>query len=126
MEQTAPDRNFNTISPSAKWILLMKGYTNIPFARRAAELIQYPEKFVPDYEKTDRGFWGRTLHFESRYWSIDQLLAELPVKNILELSAGFSFRGLDMVQQEDVYYIDTDLPDMIEKKKELIKALCPE
>ena len=32
------NRNYNTISPSAKSILLMKGHTNIPFARQTAEL----------------------------------------------------------------------------------------
>jgi len=52
MEQVnLSNRNFNTISPSAKWILLMKGHTNIPFARQTAELISYPEKFNPDFTK---------------------------------------------------------------------------
>ena len=124
MEQTdISDRNFNTISPSAKWILLMKGHTNIPFAKETAELLEYPEKFNPYFDNNNINFWGRTLHFESRYWSIDQLLADLPSRNILELSAGFSFRGLDFTQRKAVYYIDTDLPDMIARKKEFISAL---
>ena len=117
------NRNFNTISPSAKWILLMKGHTNIPFAKRTAELIEYPEKFNADFENNNLSFWARILHFESRYWSIDQLLADLSIRNILELSSGFSFRGLDFVQRKEVYYIDTDLPDMIERKKEFVTAL---
>jgi hypothetical protein len=45
-------RNFKTISPSAKWILLMKGHTDIPYAAQTAELISYPEKFIPDFTKT--------------------------------------------------------------------------
>lgn len=32
-------RDFNSISPSAKSLILMKGYTNIPFARQIAEII---------------------------------------------------------------------------------------
>src|SRR5205809_6143800 len=104
MEQTGTgNRNFNTISPSAKWILLMKGHTNIPFARQTAELVEHPQKFFPDFNNNDLSFWGRTLHFESRYWSIDQLLEDSPIKNILELSAGFSFRGLHLAQQKDIY-----------------------
>src|SRR2546423_6550940 len=98
-------RNFNTISPSAKWILLLKGHTDIPFARKAAELVEYPEKFTPDFGNKDLSFWGRILHFEYRYKSIDLLLSDLPVKNILELSSGFSFRGLELTKQKDVYYV---------------------
>ncbi|PWT73457.1 MAG: hypothetical protein C5B59_13440 [Bacteroidetes bacterium] len=124
MEQTVDiNRNFDAISPTAKWILLMKGHTDIPFARQAAELIQYPEKFIPDFQKKDLGFWARTLHFEARYWSINQLLKDISVQNILELSAGFSFRGLDFATKENVYYIDTDLPDMIEQKQPMVLEL---
>lgn len=117
------NRNFNTISPSAKSLLLMKGYTNIPFARQTAELITYPEKYNPDFDKMDMTFWARTLHFENRYWSIDYLLTDLAIKNILELSSGFSFRGLETTKQKGFHYIDTDLPDVIEKKKDFIPAL---
>lgn len=117
------ERNYNSISPSAKWVLMMKGHTAIPYARQTAELIQYPEKFVVDFQKADTGFWARTAHFEHRYLSIDQLLSDDPVHNIMELSSGYSFRGLDLSLKKDVHYIDTDLPDMIERKKELIKGL---
>jgi len=116
------NRNFNTISPSAKSILLMKGHTNIPFARQTAELLCYPEKYNPDFNKKDLTFWARTLHFENRYWSIDQLLADLPFKNIIELSSGFSFRCLATVKQKGFYYIDTDLQDVIATKKDFIAA----
>lgn len=37
-------QSFDTISPSAKALLLLKGHTNIPFARQAAEIISRPEK----------------------------------------------------------------------------------
>jgi len=116
-------RNFETISPSAKSLLLMKGYTNIPFARQTAELLSYPEKYTPDFNNKDLTFWARTLHFENRYWSIDYLLSDLEMKNILELSSGFSFRGLETSKQKGFYYIDTDLPSVIEIKKDFIPAL---
>jgi O-methyltransferase involved in polyketide biosynthesis len=126
MEQSSVNRNFNTISPSAKWLLYMKGHTSIPFARQTAELMEFPKKYEPDYNRRDLTFWARTVHFENRYWSIDQLLNELPIKNILELSSGFSFRGLEKAKQEGVHYIDTDLPDVINTKKEFINSLQKE
>ena len=119
-------RDFSTISPSAKLLLLMKGYTNIPYARQTAELLKYPEKYTPDFDKKDFMFWARTLHFEDRYWSIDDLLRDLNLKNILELSSGFSFRGLETSKQEGIYYIDTDLPSVTDKKKKFVTALKDE
>jgi len=125
-EHQTSGRDYSTISPSAKALLLLKGLTNIPFARQAAELMMQPEKYEPDFEKKDFGFWARVVHFESRYWSIDQLLADVPIKNILEISSGFSFRGLAAVKQDGVHYIDTDLPEVIALKQEYIEALQSE
>jgi O-methyltransferase involved in polyketide biosynthesis len=117
------NRNFNSISPSARTLLLMKGYTSIPFARKTAELIKYPEEYTTDFDQKDISFRARTVHFESRYLSIDQLLEDIPARNILELSSGFSFRGLEKVRQNEVYYIDTDLPEVIKIKKDFITVL---
>jgi len=122
INKTGP-RDFSTISPSAKKLILMKGYTDIPYARRTAELLMQPYEYVPDYTKNNFTFWARLLHFENRYRSIDQLLFETGIKNVLELSSGFSFRGLETVKREGYYYIDTDLPEMISDKKALVAEL---
>jgi len=116
-------KDYSTISPSARALLLLKGVTSIPFAREAAQLAVAPEKYEPDYNNKDVVFWGRVVHFEIRYHSIDQLLADIPTKNILELSSGFSFRGLAKAKDSDVHYIDTDLPAVIEVKQEFTKEL---
>jgi len=161
MQQT---RNFNTISPSARALLLMKAHTTIPFAREAAKFIQAhepanptqthepadptqaheaanttqtheqanptqanltptPQPFEPDFSNRQPGFWIRVMHFEARYWSINQLLPDY-ISNILELSSGFSLRGLALATDRPVYYIDTDLPDLIETKQPLVDALA--
>ncbi|MCW3467181.1 class I SAM-dependent methyltransferase [Chitinophaga nivalis] len=117
------DRDFNMISPSAKVLLLLKGHTNIPFARAAATVSMLPETYTPDFDNDSVDFWKRVVHFELRYWSIDQLLAPLPGKNILELSSGFSFRGLEKAKEAGICYIDTDLPDLLLSKKAVFAAL---
>ena len=61
------------------------------------------------------------MHFENRYWSIDQLLNDLTIINILEISSGYSFRSLEYTRQKAVHYIDTDLPDVIAAKKESMR-----
>ncbi len=123
MPENKASRDYSLISPTAKALLLLKGYTNIPFAKEAAELISLPEKYSPDFSNSDPGFWKKIVHFESRYWSIDQLMDGLGITNIMELSSGFSFRGLKTVSEKNVYYKDTDLPDLIGIKKELISSL---
>jgi len=117
------NRDFSSISPSARWMILWKGYTKIPFAREVAELLEYPNNYIPDFKKRDYTFWASTVGLENRYWSIDQLLNDLTIKNILEISSGYSFRSLDYTQRKPVHYIDTDLPDVIAAKKEFVNHL---
>lgn len=118
------EKDYSSISPSAKSLLLSKALTPIPFAKEAAELISKPEVFIPDFGNKDFLFWMRVLHFEDRYFSINQMMADLTARNILELSSGFSFRGLDMItKRERVHYIDTDLPGIIDTKKQLLADL---
>jgi hypothetical protein len=75
---------------------------------------------------SSRALFGRLLHFENRYWSVGKLMEETGIKNIMEISSGFSFRGLDKVLNEDVFYIDTDLPDLIADKKIILDELLAE
>jgi len=123
MDERQEKRDFSKISPSAKSLLMLKGLTQIPYAREAAELMSYPDHYHPDFENTDLAFWTRVVHFESRYWSIDQLFHDLVFHNVMELSSGFSFRGLNMVQEKNIHYIDTDLGNVIEYKKDLVDKL---
>lgn len=117
-------KDYSSISPSAKSLLLLKGYTNIPYAKETAALMEGAEIFDLNFEDKDFWFWIRVMHFEMRYWSIDQLLREASATNILELSSGYGLRGLDLcVKEGGIHYIDTDLPEVIEAKREMIATL---
>lgn len=120
MEQYITPRDFSSVSPSAKWLILWKGYTNIPFAREVAGMLEYPNPYVPDFKRRDYTFWASTLGLEGRYRKIDLLLNEKSPQNILEISSGYSFRSLDYTRQKGVHYIDTDLPEVIAVKKEIL------
>jgi O-methyltransferase involved in polyketide biosynthesis len=123
--QDSNKRDYSSISPSARQLLLLKGFGDIPFAREAAQLMLHPKIYINNLENMDFPFKARLMHFEARYRSIDQLLEGLAINNVLELSSGFSFRGLDLIQKRNVNYIDTDLPEVIELKKQFIEALTP-
>jgi O-methyltransferase involved in polyketide biosynthesis len=119
-------KDYSSISPSARSLLFLKAHTNIPFAKEAVAFITNQPGFTADADKKDFTFWARVVHFEMRYLSINQLMEDQPLSNILELSSGFSFRSLATTINRPVHYIDTDLADVIKTKKELIAALQKE
>jgi len=118
-------KDYSSISPSAKSLLMMKGYTDIPYAKEMAALMQGSEVFDLNFNDKDFWFWIRVMHFESRYWSIDQLLKQVHHKNILELSSGYSLRGLDLcAKDKSIHYIDTDLPEIVAVKQSMMAELA--
>lgn len=118
-------RDYSSISPSAKALLLTKSLTTIPFIADAARLIlgnEVVDQLAAD--KHDETFLKRLLHFESRYLSLDSLLFASGSLNVLEISSGFSFRGLNMaLNHPNIYYLDTDLAEVINIKQELTDLL---
>jgi hypothetical protein len=127
-KHTATGHDYSAISPSAYALLMMKGHTHIPFAREVAALLENVSKdekmFSSDFGLGAANYWITVMHFESRYWSIDQLLEDQPYTNILELSSGFSFRGLALSRKQQVFYLDTDLEDVIAGKQRFVDALA--
>ena len=125
--EATPSHDHSSISPSAYTLLMMKGDTTIPYAREAAALLKQAagakHENTPNSGVTPVDYWTRVMHFESRYWSIDQLLEDQPYTNILELSSGFSFRGLALSHRQPVFYIDTDLEGVIAGKQRFVDAL---
>ncbi len=116
---------FNSITPSAKSLLLTKAFTNIPFAKEAIEMIWQDKEVLRTFQDKISSliFILRLIHFETRYWSIDEGLSMLDLKRILEFSSGYSFRGLDLCKDPEIQYIDTDLPQLIKNKELLINSL---
>jgi O-methyltransferase involved in polyketide biosynthesis len=119
-------RDFSTISPSAKSLLMVKAQTSVPFAREAAELLWGAEAVAEARRETESApnGPGRRRHFELRARSIDDAIADRGATRILELAAGLSFRGLDLAaRRPDITYVDSDLPDIAALKADLASRL---
>jgi O-methyltransferase involved in polyketide biosynthesis len=118
-------RDFNAISPSAEFLIRLKAYTSIPFAKEAAALlVKGPAAETVINPETYKQFFLKMLiHFETRYRTIDTIISRLQTNNFLEISSGYSFRGLDMCLEKNVNYIDTDLPELVTEKRKLVAAL---
>lgn len=117
-------KDFTTISPSALSLIGLKAHTNIPFAREAASLLSDYLSATTHHPTMDKAmFFKLLIHFENRYRTVDKVLSTLPVHNILEISSGYSFRGLHLCEHQPVHFIDTDLPEVISLKKEITDKL---
>lgn len=111
--------DFSQVSATAFLPVLGRGeFTDIPYAK---EMLVYlrtrvalPEESLA--EKLPRSY---APFFEARFKSVNSILAELHSTQILELAAGFSPRGMDL-SQRGVLYVETDLPGMIEQKRQLV------
>jgi len=116
--------DFNAISPSAKGLLLTKAITTIPFATEAAALLWGVDQLKNKVrERVSKESFIWLLHFENRYRTIDSLLTPLKNSNVLEIASGFSFRGLQVCIQDEITYFDTDLPDSISTKQQVVDQL---
>jgi len=118
-------KDYSSISPSAKGLLYLKGFTDIPFMADVAKIV-WGNAVLSSLKGSskDPNFFRGMIHFEARYKSVDNLLNSLGGENIIEISSGFSFRGLNMVLvNPDVTYIDTDLPNVIDTKNDIVNEL---
>jgi O-methyltransferase involved in polyketide biosynthesis len=120
------DKNYNSISPSAAFIIQLKAYTTIPFAKEAAALLEKENPAMAQYIRQNgvKQFFRWLIHFENRYRTIEKLLSETDAKSILEISSGYSFRGLSLCINNKVHFIDTDLPELIGVKQKMTEAIA--
>jgi O-methyltransferase involved in polyketide biosynthesis len=120
-------RDFSSISPSAKSLLMVKSQTGLPFAKEAAELLWGTESVEAARRRAEEtpGSEQRRRHFELRARSVDEALQEVGATRVLEIAGGLSFRGLAMAAREGIFYVDSDLPEIAGIKAELVAKLHP-
>jgi uncharacterized protein (DUF952 family)/O-methyltransferase involved in polyketide biosynthesis len=123
----AGSRDYSSISPSARALLLVKALTTLPYALDAARLL-FGEDAVEAARREAIGSPGaerRLRHFEVRARSIDAALATLGATRVLEIASGLSMRGLAMAERANMHYLDTDLPAIAAVKADLVPRLHP-
>ena len=65
-----------------------------------------------------------TTFLEARHRILDKLLKKTGVKNILEVAAGFTPRGLKWTEDPLVQYVELDLPSKSKEKWEVVDNLA--
>lgn len=111
------------ISVTAKVSAYYRKYSDIAFATEVATLIGADEAFaqiVRDHALEPDKLTFYAPMFEARYKSITQLIGESGAAQVLELASGYSLRGLDLTQRDGMHYVETDLPEVVTTKLELL------
>ncbi|MBI4836799.1 MAG: class I SAM-dependent methyltransferase [Candidatus Portnoybacteria bacterium] len=113
------------ICPTAKLIALMRAIADIPYCRELAELMDAKRTADEIFgEKSLRIAAAMAPIMELRYHSISALVEKCGIKNILEIAAGFSPRGLAMTKRNPtIHYVESDLRMVLEEKKELVHQI---
>lgn len=114
------------ISVTAKVSAYYRKFSDIAFAGEVATLIGADDAFAEIVR--DHGLDPDTLTFyapmfEARYKSITQLIRSSGASQVLELASGYSLRGLDLARDGALRYVETDLPDVVATKLDLLDEL---
>ncbi len=125
MERTSTG-NFERISITAKFVAYWRQYTDIPFAKDVAEYINANksiETFLKDNQISRNEIRWYAPLFEIRYKSIEEFIRKEKATQILELASGLPCRGITMTQHRDITYVETDLEELTNEKRNLISIL---
>jgi len=116
-----PNQNsqFDKISYTALGVAYARSLSDIPYCSEIADICG-----ASALSEAERQVYAALApYFEVRFKAINRLVARESISNVLELASGLSPRGLIMADDPNVYYIETDLPAILDTKKRLLAAL---
>jgi O-methyltransferase involved in polyketide biosynthesis len=129
-------RDYSKISPTAVQVSALRSkYTDMPYAKeiyRAVKLITKPRLYTgtgPILSRLARfapHSMSRVAFLESRYLSVNGVLKNFDDSYaVVEIAAGLSPRGLEW-SGSNALYIETDLPDMLSIKQQVLDKVLLE
>ena len=114
-------------STTALGVAFRRTFTDIPLSNEIYDILKRtmtPEEVTKAEGTGDQALINLVPYFEARYWSTNEELEKSGVNQILELGSGLSPRGALMTSNHEVTrYVEFDLLDMINQKKEILKEL---
>lgn len=122
--------SFEKISPTSLMVAYARQFTDIPYSKELSQLVN-AQTFIEQLDAAVEQFQGHKLDkpvetaalFEARYKGINQLMAEFPSQQVLELASGLLPRGMTFSEDSNNVFIESDLPAVIAQKQQLVKQL---
>lgn len=114
------------IGVTAKVSAYYRKFSDIAFAAEVATLLGADEAFAEivrahGLEHDKLAFYAPM--FEARYKSITELIRKSGASQVLELACGYSLRGLDLARAGSLRYVETDLPDVVATKLDVLEEI---
>jgi O-methyltransferase involved in polyketide biosynthesis len=110
------------ISPTATLAAFLRAETDIPYCRPIADMCDAEEvsrTFDPGFIANHRAY------MELRFKSLNAFIHRLGFRQVLEFAAGVAPRGLILSEDPSMLIVETDLPELLEEKRLIVKALIP-
>jgi O-methyltransferase involved in polyketide biosynthesis len=120
-------KNHTAISPTAYLTAVLRAHSGIEYAEEfskacGAETIT-KEFFGDEY---DMALKMRSAFAERRFRALDIIIDRYKTNTIVELASGMATHGLIFSKDPHVQYIETDLPELIRYKEEVIQNVLSE
>ncbi len=120
---TMPISDFNKISPTALLVAYARQFSDIPYAKEIAELTNAEATVNQFVSQTEEQPIGIAALIEARYKAIEQVRTRFDATQILELASGLLPRGTILSQDPAIAFVESDLPEMIRQKQQLVQQL---
>ncbi|MBD2681805.1 MULTISPECIES: class I SAM-dependent methyltransferase [Nostoc] len=118
--------DFEKIVLTGFMVSLARQFTDISYAKELAQLIERQGLVkLPQPQNQDKSVL-LTARVEARYKAMNKVIAEYQITQVLELASGLLSRGLVMSSNPNITFIESDLPQMIRCKQQLIQQLVGE
>jgi len=117
MKKRIENADFESIIPTALHTAYPLIFTDIPYSQEIYNgLLKYGFDEKLKNEKL-------VFELEARHKLIDKFVLESGINQILEMASGFTGNGLAICQNnENIKYVEFDLPQVIKKKQEILKS----
>jgi hypothetical protein len=103
--------DFDKISRTAFMTSLARQFTDIPYSKELADLVTAQRvTYLP-------------VILEARYKAINRISSEYQITQFLELASGFLPRGLEFTSDSKVTFVESDLPEIIEQKRQMVELI---
>lgn len=110
------DKDYEEISSTAIVTSYPRIFTDIPYEK---EIYNWLEKHCSEKVTLNKML---APEIEARYKLINKLLDKYNIKQVLELAAGYSSRGL-IYSKKGYHYIELDLKNVLKNKKEILNCI---
>lgn len=108
------------ISPTAWTIAHRRTFTDIPYSKPIFDLIEQQRKLQGIEISEELKSPQIAPQIEARYKLVNIMLEENNIKQVLEIAAGFSPRGLAMTDDASVTYVETDLSKITKQMDKIV------